>query len=156
MKNQVVPWTSSRILSISWTSHFIYPKSYSQNVEIEGGDLQWCWGKLFQKVFFARFREYFLQMCHTVLIFSLTQRTRLDGPFRYLEHGRAMRRKNSRGHSKKVLSPKMGFSQHFLRARQPHFETGFFKKYKIFHFFLRKIRLVCRTAPIFNWRQEQG
>ena len=37
----------------------------------------------------------------------------------------------------KLLSPIMRFSHHFLRARQPHFETGF-SKIHFFTMFLAK------------------
>ena len=43
------------------------------------------------------FANIFLLVCRMVMIFLLTQRTKLGGPFRYLEHVRQANRKFSRG-----------------------------------------------------------
>ena len=51
-----------------------------------------------ENVFFLRFfANIFLLVCRMITIFLLTQRTRLGGPFRYLEHVRQANRKFSRG-----------------------------------------------------------
>ena len=51
----------------------------------------------------------FLLVCRMVTIFFLTQRARLGAPFKYLEHVRKSKRKPSRGHWKKKISPKNEF-----------------------------------------------
>merc|ERR1712163_100028 len=50
----------------------------------------------------------FLLMCRMITIFLVTQRARLSGPFRYLQHVRKVNRKFSRGSLKKSVSPKSG------------------------------------------------
>ena len=62
-------------------------------------------------------------VCRMVTIFLLTQRARLSGPFRYLEHVRQANRKFSRGLWKKFQPKKWGF----VRIFQPDFELHFFK-----------------------------
>ena len=58
------------------------------------------------RVFLRFFANIFLLVCHMIMIFLLTQKARLGGPFRYLEHIRKVHKKVSRGFSKKVFAQK--------------------------------------------------
>ena len=49
------------------------------------------------QVFLRFFANIFLLVCRMVTIFLLTQRARLSGPFKYLEHVRKVHKKASRG-----------------------------------------------------------
>ena len=60
--------------------------------------------------FFVRFfANIFSLVYRMVTIVLLKKRTRLSGPFRYLEHARKVHRKFSRGLWKKVSAQKIGF-----------------------------------------------
>ncbi len=84
-------------------------------------------------------------VCRMVTIFLLTQRTRLGGPFRYLEHVRQANRKFSRGLWKKVSAQKMGVCQNI----PTRFWASFFQNLNFFHFSWHKIWLVRRAVTIF-------
>ena len=103
--------------------------------------------QVFFCVFFANI---FLLVCRMVTIFLLTQRTRLGGPFRYLEHVRQANRKFSRGLWKKVSAQKMGFCQNI----PTRFWASFFQNLNFFHFSWHIIRLTCRTVTIFLLTQR--
>ena len=101
--------------------------------------------------FFLRFfANIFLLVCRMVTIFLLTQRTRLGGPFRYLEHVRQANRKFSRGLWKKVSAQKMGFCQNI----PTRFWASFFQNLNFFHFSWHKIWLVRRAVTIFLLTQR--
>ena len=85
-----------------------------------------------------------------VMIFLLTQRTKLGGPFRYLEHVRQANRKFSRGLWKKVSAQKMGFCQNI----PTWFWASFFQNLNFFHFSWHKIWLVRRAVTIFLLTQR--
>ena len=60
------------------------------------------WASFFQNFNFFHFSWHIIRLvCRMVTIFLLTQRTRSDAPFRYLEHIRKVHRKFSRGPWKK-------------------------------------------------------
>ena len=61
-----------------------------------------------KNLFLRFFANIFLLVCRMITIFLLTQRARLSGPFRYLEHVRKVNKKFSRGLWKKVSAQKMG------------------------------------------------
>ena len=82
------------------------------------------------QVFLRFFANIFLLVCRMIMIFLLTQRTRLGGPFRYLEHVRRANRKFSRGLWKKVSAQKMGFCQNI----PTWFWDSFFQNLNFFHF----------------------
>ena len=80
---------------------------FKKSVAIIG--LQSCQRKSHKIVFFSPFFcEYFLLVCRMVTIFLLTQRTRLGGPIRYLEHVRQANRKEEQ--------PNFGFRSLFDRS----------------------------------------
>ena len=116
-------------------------------------NLQSCQGKSYKIVFFLRFfANIFLLMCRMITIFLLTQRARLSGPFRYLEHVRKANKKFSRGLWKKVSAQKMGFCQNI----PTRFWASFFQNLNFFHFSWHKIWLVRRAFTIFYWRKDLG
>ena len=88
--------------------------------------LQSCQRKFPKISFFCVFLLIFFYWCVVwSRFFLLTQRTRLGGLFRYLEHVRQANRKFSRGLWKKVSAQKMGFCQNtptwFWVSFHPHF-----------------------------------
>ena len=63
---------------------------------------------IFQNLTFFRFSYHIIRLvCRVVTIFLLTQSIRLEEPFEYLEHGRRVHRKFSRGLWKKSSAKKM-------------------------------------------------
>ena len=111
----VFQWTKNVKISLphSWFVPLIL--IFQRLVFLHNNKLQWYKGKKFQTGFFLKANRFFVNifwsMCRMVTIFWLTQRTRLRGPFRYLEHVRQANRKFSRGLWKKVSAQKMGFCQ---------------------------------------------
>ena len=87
---------------------------------------------------------------HADTILSLTQRSRLDWSFRYLEHVRQANIKSSRGLWKKVSAQKMGFCQNI----PTRFWASFFQNLNFFHFSWHKIWLVRRAVTIFLLTQR--
>ena len=63
-----------------------------------------------------------------MIFFLLTQRARLSGPYRYLEHVRKVNKKFSRGLWKKFSAQKMGFCQNI----STRFWASFFSKSQLF------------------------
>ena len=93
------------------------------------------------------FANTFWLACRVVTILSLTQRSKLGGSSRYLEHVRKVHRKVCRGLWKKVSSKKWGF----VRIFQPHFELHFFKILTFFAFpGIWSIWCVVRTQSFYG------
>ena len=85
---------------------FSPPKRFCQNIPT------WFWASFFQNLNFFHFSWHKIWLVRRVVtIFLLTQRTRLGGPFRYLEHVPQTNIKFFRGLWKKVSAQKMGFCQ---------------------------------------------
>ena len=99
-------------------------------------------------MFFWRFfANIFLLVCRAATNFLRTQRARLSGPFRYLEHVRKVNKKFSRGLWKK-FQPKKKWG--FVRISQLDFELHFFKISTFFTFpDIKSDRCVVRSRFFF-------
>ena len=104
------------------------------------------WASFFQNINFFHFSWHKIWLVrHEVTIFLLTQKARLGGPFRYLEHVRKVRRMFLRGPSKRSFSPKQGG----VRIFQTHFELhsySFFELKLFFQMPLENFLLAWRTC----------
>ena len=84
--------------------------------------------------------------------FLLTQRARLSGPFRYIEHVLKVNKKFSRGLWKQVSAQKWGF----VRIFQPDFELHFFENLTFFTFPNIKSDWRVVRSRFFYWRTTVG
>ena len=108
------------------------------------------WALFFKNLNFFHFSWHIIWLvCRAVMLFLLTQRSKLGKLFTYLEHGRKAHKKVSRGFWQKVSAQKMRFCQNILTT----FWASFFQNLNSFHFSWHILWLVCRAVMLFYWRK---
>ena len=131
---------------------FYYTKlKYIEIMRFRQSILTPFWASFFKNLNFFHFSWHIIWLvCRAVMLFLLTQRSKLGKLFTYLEHGRKAHKKVSRGFWQKVSAQKMRFCQNILTT----FWASFFQNLNSFHFSWHILWLVCRAVMLFLLAQR--